>query len=128
MASLRQAPRITLFVIIESSSFPPRHCVQKWSASSTMAKPSGLTEAPEVVSPHGLKPCATPQSPSVPPADVCPQARGPQRRPVWGSDRRLRGGEIKDSEVDSGSLAGTHDRPLTGTPFLLLWRSETAWS
>lgn len=32
-------------------------------------------EAPEMVSPHGLKPCATPQSPSVPPTDVCPQAR-----------------------------------------------------
>jgi glyoxylase-like metal-dependent hydrolase (beta-lactamase superfamily II) len=31
-----------------------------------------------VVSPHGLKPCASPQSPSEPPTDVCPQARGPQ--------------------------------------------------
>ena len=33
-------------------------------------------EAPEVVSPHGLESCATPQSPSVPPPNVSPRARG----------------------------------------------------
>ena len=48
---------------------------------------------PEVVSPHGLKPCAAPQSPSVP-LPMCALWRGPQRAPVCGSDRRLRGGEI----------------------------------
>ena len=56
-----------------------------------------------MVSPHGLKPRAVPQSLSVPPADVCLQARGPQRGPVRGSDRRLRGSEIWIPSVRSGS-------------------------
>ena len=56
-------------------------------------------EASSVVSPHGLKPCATPQSPSLAPTDVCPQSRGPQRRPVWGAGRRLRGGAGRGGSV-----------------------------
>ena len=34
-------------------------------------------EAPEVVSLHGLNACPAPQSPLVPPADVCPLRRPP---------------------------------------------------
>ena len=36
-------PRITLLIIFESVSLTPRHCMQKWSASITMARPSGCT-------------------------------------------------------------------------------------
>jgi len=56
-----------------------------------------------VVSPHGLKPCAAPQSPFVSPADVCPLRRGLHRVPVCGSDRQLRGDEIWSADVGSGS-------------------------
>ena len=42
---MRKAPRITLFVIIDSLSFTPRQCMQKWSASITMARPSGFTRS-----------------------------------------------------------------------------------
>ena len=47
-------------------------------------------KAPEVVSPHDLKPCAAPQSPSVLHADVCPQARGLQFREAIGRSHRFR--------------------------------------
>ncbi len=40
---------------------------------------------------QGLKPWAAPQSPTVPPADVCPRCGARQRVPVCGSDRQLRG-------------------------------------
>ena len=61
--------------------------------------------APEMVSSHGLKPCPAPQSPVVPPADVCPLQRGRQRVPVCGSDRKLRGAGITIANVASGSMA-----------------------
>ena len=72
----------------------PARAASRWLARRT----------PEVVSPHGLKPCAVPQSPFVLPADVCPLVRGLHRVPVCGSDRRLRGGEIGTPEVGSGSI------------------------
>ena len=34
-----------LLVIIDSSSLTPRQCMQKWSASMTIARPSGLTRS-----------------------------------------------------------------------------------
>ena len=43
--SFRKAPRITLLVIMDSSSLTPRQCMQKWSASITIAKPSGFTRS-----------------------------------------------------------------------------------
>ncbi len=41
-ASLRNEPRITLLIILDPVSFTPRQCMQKWSASITTARPSGL--------------------------------------------------------------------------------------
>ena len=43
LASFRKAPRITLLTIAVSVSLTPRQCMQKWSASITMARPSGRT-------------------------------------------------------------------------------------
>ena len=75
-------------------------------APAGAAAPWLARKAAEGVSPHGLKPCAAPQSPGKQPGDVCPLVRGLQRVPVCGSDRQLRGGEIGTSDVSSGSYAG----------------------
>ena len=44
-------------------------------------------------------------------------------RPFTGVDRSLARKIASDA---FGSVAGPHERPLTGTPFLWLWRSEGA--
>ena len=68
-----------------------------------------------MVSPHGLKPCAAPQSPSVLPADVCPLLRCPQRVPACGSDRQLRGRRDQDSECPFRVSACSRNKgPVTG--------------
>ena len=52
-------------------SRPGRHSAPAWTAGRWLA-----CEAPKGVSPHGLKPRLTPQSPAVPPTCVCPVLRG----------------------------------------------------
>jgi len=59
-------------------------------------------KAPKVVSQHGLKPYALPQSPCVLPSDVRPPLRGLQHVPVCRSDRQLQGAEISTASVSSG--------------------------
>ena len=58
-----------------------------------------------MVSPHGLKPCAAPQSPEVPPTYVSPQLRGHLRGPRWICDRPLRGDEFGSGCDRNGSRA-----------------------
>ena len=58
-------------------------------APAAAAAPWLARKALEVVSPHGLKPCAPPQSPCVPHADRCPLVRR-QRVPACGSDGSFR--------------------------------------
>ena len=81
-------------------SGPGRHPAPAGAAGQWLAR-----EAPEVVSPHGLKPCAAPQSPRVPPTCVCPLLRGHLRGPRWICDRPLRGAELNAAYVSSGSVA-----------------------
>ena len=82
-------------------------------------------EAPGVVRPHGIKPCAAPQALRMPPADVCPLVRGLERAPVCGSDRQLRGGEIRTANVSSGSFSDVPsnfaERPSAAVRDRQLW-------
>ena len=91
-----QAVRVELTLAADGE--PRRHPAPAGAAGQGQARKST-----EVVSAHGLKSCAAPQSPYMPPANVCPLAQGAQRVPVCGSDRRLRGGEIRRADVRSGS-------------------------
>jgi len=59
-------------------------------------------EAPEVASPHGLKPRAVPQPPRGPTTCVCSALRSLLWGPRYGSDRRLRSGEFRAANVDFG--------------------------
>jgi len=58
-----------------------------------------------VVSLHGLKPRAAPQSPCMPPTGVCPLLRGLLQGAAYGSERPLRGDEFRTANVGSGSGA-----------------------
>ena len=58
-----------------------------------------------MVTSDGLKPCAAPQSPCVPPTSICPLLRGHLRGPRGLCDRLLRGDEFTGSYVAEGSTA-----------------------
>ena len=77
-----------------------RHPAPTGAAGQWLAR-----EAPEVVSLHGLKPRAAPQSPCMPPTGVCPLLRGLLQGAAYGSERPLRGDEFRTANVGSGSGA-----------------------
>ena len=63
-------------------------------------------EAPEMVSPHGLKPRAAFQSKTVPPTRVSPLRRDLLPAFRHGSHPPLRGDAFRAADVASGSIAG----------------------
>ena len=79
------------------------------SAPVASAAPWLARDNPEVLSPHGLKPGTSSQSPCVPPAKAYSPLRGLQRVPVFTSDRQLRGNDIRAANASSGSTATNAD-------------------